>query len=778
MPSGTYWRLTFNDYDVHIDPKGSYCGIGEWHLMETPGGSRLLDTTNVVAKTSNLTGSPSLTGLNDNVETTGVDIPVADIPGGWIKYELDSSRDIKEFRLKDNTDLYSNSYRYVGHAPTSWVLEYSDNDVDWTTAHTATDITFYTRPGIDGHAMWYHGLLDVDNCWMLQCQSAPQSGNTTFRIAELELNRSGADLVEDAGTTLYATSTLSGSTPVSNIVEGTPSQYWESNGSSPSEAIYILTDKVDGVQITDYTITAADLATPDMPDEWTLKYSPDGVDWTIVDYRGDQTFTQAEEKAFTPGNVVWWRGHFSNSQSTLSYSDSNREISHDGGARIVIASAILTTGKWYWECTIQSSSVFATGDNVVVGMQHPYRTLTTSTSTPTDMYFAYDSNGSVYRDSVSQFASAPTFAGGTTTVLGFAYDADAGYLWIANSGVWLQGDPETGASPFDVDPDVVTAMCPSMGASTGATNADILIKDGSDAGFSYAVPDGFRPINQAATLNFQSDLISALALTEVIDAVKVGNRSITSSSATSDAYLRSFETIGAMDTSTGTASETMTGDGSILQSAITSAAQASGSVFTFLRELTATAASTAATSDAMTKTAELFASFSETLNAAMPILVGDDLYDIWVMEATNFAMSRYEGYNFNSFATFRGTAYAASSSGLVSLGGATDGGTDIDASMVTGRDDFSSEQLKRLIRGYLALTGDGSMELRVIRDDGSIDAYTLRGDGADEPTRRSIRMGKGARSHYWQFELRNVAGSDFTVSDLTLIPLLLRRRVQ
>ena len=94
------------------------------------------------------------------------------------------------------------------------------------------------------------------------------------------------------------------------------------------------------------------------------------------------------------------------------------------------------------------------------------------------------------------------------------------------------------------------------------------------------------------------------------------------------------------------------------------------------------------------------------------------------------------------------------------------------------RDDFGSEQLKRLSRAYISLTGDGGMELRAVRDDGSIDTYTLNGDAGDEPTKRSVPLGKGARSHYWQFELRNVDGSDFTVSEMTLVPLLLRRRVR
>jgi hypothetical protein len=148
-----------------------------------------------------------------------------------------------------------------------------------------------------------------------------------------------------------------------------------------------------------------------------------------------------------------------------------------------------------------------------------------------------------------------------------------------------------------------------------------------------------------------------------------------------------------------------------------------------------------------------------------------------VMHTENFALTQYEGYNFNSFAKFNNLYLGASSSGIFALAGSTDNGVNIDAVARMGMSDLSTSHLKRIDRCYVGYRADGNLVLRVYTDEINQRDYMLAASGAAGLHGNHTRIGKGLAARYWQFEVRNQNGSYFELNALEVKPTVLRRRI-
>ena len=150
----------------------------------------------------------------------------------------------------------------------------------------------------------------------------------------------------------------------------------------------------------------------------------------------------------------------------------------------------------------------------------------------------------------------------------------------------------------------------------------------------------------------------------------------------------------------------------------------------------------------------------------------------YVVNANTLALTTYNNYNFNSFAKLGGKYYGAADDGIYELSGANDNGTQIAASVTLGKQDFNSELLKTMPSVYVGLSATGAMILKVVTDTGSARLYKLA-----TPTNTTalqsgrFKLGRGVTSRYWQFELQNVDGSDFTLDSITLHTVVLSRRI-
>lgn len=169
---------------------------------------------------------------------------------------------------------------------------------------------------------------------------------------------------------------------------------------------------------------------------------------------------------------------------------------------------------------------------------------------------------------------------------------------------------------------------------------------------------------------------------------------------------------------------------------------------------------------------------------AMDISLGDtedDQYTAWVLNTKTLGATQYDNFDFNSFAAFNNTSYAAKSDGIYELTGDTDQGADIIAEIRTGQLKIGNGKETRVPSAYLGMKTDGSMVMKTVTDDPNgmktENWYAVETRVADAMRTTRVKFGRGLKSVYWQFALSNVDGSDFELASLELLPVILDRRI-
>lgn len=132
-----------------------------------------------------------------------------------------------------------------------------------------------------------------------------------------------------------------------------------------------------------------------------------------------------------------------------------------------------------------------------------------------------------------------------------------------------------------------------------------------------------------------------------------------------------------------------------------------------------------------------------------------------VVNTQTGAVSEYD-WAFDSLSPGHG----ASSDGLFELGGDTDAGEPIAASITTGTTLCGTNLKKRVPWVYFSMTGEGQGKLRVLGSAVWSYLFPVRSGGQS----RAL-PGKGIRENYLGFGFDNVAGADFRL-DLLEIELV------
>lgn len=153
----------------------------------------------------------------------------------------------------------------------------------------------------------------------------------------------------------------------------------------------------------------------------------------------------------------------------------------------IARSTVPLSGKRYFEAEIYSSGP---GTAVVaVGVATSAHSLTTSLgySNPNGWAFWGNSTGARHNGvtAISQEVSG-------SQIIGVAVDVDTGKMWLRRNGMWMQGDPASGANPIwsNLSGTLYAAACP-WAASSGAR---VSMKF-DPAHFSHAAPAGFSPLS-------------------------------------------------------------------------------------------------------------------------------------------------------------------------------------------------------------------------------------------------------------------------------------------
>lgn len=148
----------------------------------------------------------------------------------------------------------------------------------------------------------------------------------------------------------------------------------------------------------------------------------------------------------------------------------------------------------------------------------------------------------------------------------------------------------------------------------------------------------------------------------------------------------------------------------------------------------------------------------------------------WVANTTNWAMSRYEPFDFHSIVAIDGVIYVAGEDGIYALDGRDE---TITATLATGQMDVGQGQLAHLSDAYLAYELDGSASMTVSQTQGgSTESYIYR--LPDKPaatlTTGRIPFGRGLRGRHFGFSLQ-LTGKAGYINDLRVSAQPVKRRV-
>lgn len=152
----------------------------------------------------------------------------------------------------------------------------------------------------------------------------------------------------------------------------------------------------------------------------------------------------------------------------------------------------------------------------------------------------------------------------------------------------------------------------------------------------------------------------------------------------------------------------------------------------------------------------------------------------YVLQTERQALTKYTNFPFNSFAVFAGRYLGAGPDGIFELTGDTDAGTAIQAVARFGVTDLGSSRVKRVNHVYIGMRapqGKKAMLLRVLTNETQQRDYGVKASISAGLHTTRVDLGQGVESRYWQFELRNRDGVDFSVDTVEVAPTPTRRRM-
>jgi len=158
------------------------------------------------------------------------------------------------------------------------------------------------------------------------------------------------------------------------------------------------------------------------------------------------------------------------------------------------------------------------------------------------------------------------------------------------------------------------------------------------------------------------------------------------------------------------------------------------------------------------------------------IILDGTEYTVYTLNTNTKAVSEYTNYGFNSFSY----PYAAKEDGIYKLEGSDDDGTTIASSIKSGLIDFGTSLHKQVTTAYLGITQQGSIILKAITVENGIKkaCYYKVNATNEEYANTRVKLGKGIKSRYWQFEVSNTDGTNFELDTIEVIPIILKRRKQ
>lgn len=147
-----------------------------------------------------------------------------------------------------------------------------------------------------------------------------------------------------------------------------------------------------------------------------------------------------------------------------------------------------------------------------------------------------------------------------------------------------------------------------------------------------------------------------------------------------------------------------------------------------------------------------------------------------VMRLENQGVSQYDNYDFNSFCKIGDVYFGANSSGIFSLGGDDDNGTDIDSIFSLILSDWGVSNVKRIRKIYIGYETNGSLIIKVKNEEDNERSYTLPYRLYDRQGGNTVNVGRDGAGRYWGIRVENVSGADFAIDSIEVLPVVLNTR--
>lgn len=199
--------------------------------------------------------------------------------------------------------------------------------------------------------------------------------------------------------------------------------------------------------------------------------------------------------------------------------------------------------------------------------------------------------------------------------------------------------------------------------------------------------------------------------------------------------------------------------------------------------MTVVLADTAIAADDVDTTLSAVQLLQDGASAAVSLYLDNGQYVAWTYNMQSAGATRYTNYPFNSFAKVGGVYYGMTSTGLYRLDADDDAGVPIAAKIRLGMTDLGTRQLKNTPDVFVGYTGDGQLLLRVIYVDDATGEktgvdYRLRPRPAGSKRESRFEPGKGLVAVDFDYEIENIGGSDFTITNVEFTPMSVSRRTR
>jgi len=169
----------------------------------------------------------------------------------------------------------------------------------------------------------------------------------------------------------------------------------------------------------------------------------------------------------------------------------------------------IPSGKWYWEVTAATDNNHGPAAGITLLTGSDWKTDTTG------IYFFNSTNGATgywrYWNPSDDRTGGGSSGCSDSSVLGIAFDADAGKIWFSVDGVWLEsGDPGAGTGAQESAIPAGTYYA-SVGFAFNSTNDTNTANFGASA-TAYSPPTGFSTLEAPVRAVFNTEINLGYAL--------------------------------------------------------------------------------------------------------------------------------------------------------------------------------------------------------------------------------------------------------------------------